>query len=113
MWWAEHGFERGRPARDGSVVGQHFAAYLRATGKRHADDTDPAVPMPDAVGYLMRWFIELGHGRPSSNGVLLPIPSAEIAAWARLGHVEVEDWELDTLRLLDAAYVRIMNVKDD
>jgi hypothetical protein len=65
------------------------------------------------MAYLYRGFLELQHGRPvgGMGGTFMPIPSAEILAWAQLARIDLLDWEIDTLRALDAAYLRVMAEK--
>lgn len=45
-------------------------------------------------------------------GAPMLLSALEIDAWARLRRVTLLDWELDCLRALDIAYIRIACAKD-
>lgn len=88
-----------------------FEQYRKETGKRHPEDRETVSP-PDGLTYLYDWFWEVAQGRPfGPEGTLLPIPSAEINAWAQLGGHRLEAWEVTGLRALDAAYLTIAGEK--
>lgn len=63
--------------------------------------------MPLCCRYLWDWWLEISAGRPVSQGGLLPVPATEIRAWEQLRRVELEPWEVDVIRSLDALYLRI------
>jgi hypothetical protein len=104
--------ERQKPQPDGSTLAEAFESFRRQTGKRHPQDKPSEIKCPEHVMYLYRWFMELAHGRPVGGmGVMMPIPSSEILAWSQLSGNRLEDWEITTIRALDAAYLRIMSEK--
>ena len=96
---------------EGGTVGNSLKAYLRDTGRRHPEDRDHIEP-PMSLMYLYGWFWECAQGRPiGPEGVSMPIPSAEIAAWASLAQVRPQPWEMGALRALDGCFLRIASEK--
>ena len=81
-------------------------------GRRHEEDR-PVDPPPAPVRYLFAWFQEMSCGRGIAGmGAPMLLTATEIDAWARLRRITLQDWELDTIRALDAAYIRIICSKD-
>lgn len=108
MWWAEWQFRLGKRLPEGGTLRDAFAAYRKQFRTAHPEDRAPTHP-PRAIFHLWAWYQEIAQGRPVGGmGVLLPIPAMEIAAWAALRRVALEDWELDCIRALDAAFLRVM-----
>lgn len=96
---------------EGGTLGDAFQSYRRQTGKQHPEDKSH-VTAPTELLYLWSWYWELAQGRPiGPEGVQLPVPSSEIAAWAGLAGVRLADWELMAVRALDAAYLRVSTEK--
>ena len=60
------------------------------------------VDMPIELLYLWEWYLELSAGRNyGSMGGPLPISHLEIAGWCGLNGIELEKWELRTIKALD------------
>ncbi len=100
-----------KPLPEGGTLADAFVSYRRQTGKPHPEDRDYVTP-PQELGYLYAWFWEAAQGRPfGPEGMMLPIPSVEWRAWADLADVRLADWELTTLRALDATFLRVSSDK--
>jgi hypothetical protein len=63
------------------------------------------VPAPEELAYLLGWFAELNVARGSNGFGLMPIPYAEIDAWARLTGVAPLPFEVWILRQLDLVFL--------
>ncbi len=101
-----------KPQPHGGTLRDEIKLYERAMGAPHPEGRAPVTP-PQSIGYLWRWFHELGAGRPIGGmGSLMPIPPSEILAWCTLKGITLKDWELDCLRNIDAAFLRVMSAKD-
>ncbi len=56
-------------------------------------------------------FIELSNARGSSGmGGVCPITFTEIYCWQQLSGVELEPWEVNTLRRIDELWLKHTNV---
>lgn len=92
---------------DGGTLGDAFVSYRRETGKAHPEDRDYIEP-PVTMLYLYSWFWEIGQGRPCGpEGTALPIPPSELLAWATLGGHTLTEWELQSIRALDGAFLKV------
>lgn len=105
--WAETQFRRLKPLPDGGTLGDAFVSYRKETGKAHPEDRDYIEP-PVTMLYLYSWFWEIGQGRPCGpEGTALPIPPSELLAWATLGGHTLTEWELQSIRALDGAFLKV------
>lgn len=80
-------------------------AFAKATGKRHPDLDPPNVHPSHA--HLLAWFDQLSDTRGGTHNGPAPITFAEIDAWARLYGRRLACWEIDTLRRMDDACLRV------
>lgn len=106
-WWAEGQFRRSKVLPEGGTLQDAFDSFKRTFGKPHPEDRED-VEAPEALLYLYGWFWEMAQGRPfGPEGILLPIPCTEIAAWCQLGGVRLHPWELTAIRALDTAFLKV------
>ena len=62
--------------------------------------------MPPALRYLLTWFGELGQARQQSDmGGPKATSWAELQAWAWATGVQLQPWEAQALRQLDALWI--------
>ena len=76
------------------------------TGKQVPELEGPL--LPDALGYMWSWYLEVASGRQSGFGIC-PISWEAIAAWSRLTRTRLSAEEVDLLRKLDVCYVKVMS----
>lgn len=89
---------------DGATKRQALESVERQTGKRPAELIGPPIPL--ALAYLWRWFLDIHRGRGSTGYGPAALSYGEIDAWRRLMSADPSPWEIDILRALDAAYLR-------
>jgi hypothetical protein len=77
------------------------------TRKRHPRDKD-AVPLPPSLTYLWQYFWDLNAGRPVSQAGYLPLPAVEIYAWQQVNRIALTRWELNAVRQMDSAFIKVM-----
>lgn len=63
-------------------------------------------PLPSGAECIWSWFCDLAAGRGGGFGPAA-ISWMEVAAWQTLRRTQLADWELDLIRALDNAYLRI------
>jgi hypothetical protein len=63
-------------------------------------------PLPDGVRELWETFWRLSLSRPRTEGGFGFIPLSEIVAYGRLHNVRFTSWEVDTLQLIDALWLK-------
>lgn len=74
-----------------------------ALDQQFAEITPPTlVPVG---GYIMTKFLEISAARSNGQNGPLPINYTELKAYADLSDDEFEPWEVDAIRLLDAAFI--------
>jgi hypothetical protein len=93
--------------KDGATLREHFASYRRMARKRHPKDVE-SCPMPESLQYLWAYFWDLNAGRPVWQGGFRPIPATEFMAWQTLNEIQLERWELEALRRLDALFLKVV-----
>jgi hypothetical protein len=64
---------------------------------------EPLMPPVDAE-YIVSYWQDLGLCGAGAMGAA-PLSASEIDAWARLGAVELEPWEFNTLRQMSQHYI--------
>lgn len=98
-------FKAARTAPDGGTRAEGVAAsaefYRDATLAVELE----LPPLPPAAVGLWEVFLELHVARPAAMAPGM-LSYADIDAYARLHRVRFSTWELTTLRLLDAAWMR-------
>jgi hypothetical protein len=63
--------------------------------------------------YIWQWFWELHNGRQAGMSGPLPITWEAIKAWSELRHIELDSWELFTIKALDGKYLEEVGKKND
>lgn len=64
---------------------------------------DNEAELPEQIGYLWHWFVDLSDWRVVGEAVNA-LSHQEIEAWARLFRVDISPFEVDVLRKLDRVY---------
>lgn len=69
--------------------------------------------LPPGGAHLWEWFQELNGARTGNGFGPNPLPFTEISAWSALTGRSPRPWEVQAIRLLDAAYIaEIVSRKD-
>lgn len=97
------------PDEHGKSRFETLRLFEKRTGKRHADLDGP--DCDGALLYLYGWWRELDDARQSGCSGPDPISYAEMQAWARLTQRAPSVDEVQTLRRLDAAYLRMYSAE--
>lgn len=69
-------------------------------------------PLPPEMRYLWAAFQSISRTRGGNGFGPNPITFVEIDAWARLMRLRLDPWEVDTLRMLDDAYLEVAAQND-
>lgn len=64
-------------------------------------------PLPDAMAYLWRWFIELHKGRTLNGMGPTRATYQDILAWQQVSGVTPQQWELRALMSLGTLWVNV------
>jgi hypothetical protein len=96
--------------KDGASLRSHLESIARQTGKKPKQLAE--IPeMPSELGYIWVWFLELDAGRGGNGFGLNPLSYTEIQAWAYLKRVVLAAWEVEVIKLIDSARIRVSNEK--
>lgn len=93
------------PDEHGKSRFETLRLFETRTGKRHADLDGPECD--GALLYLYGWWRELDDARQSGINGLDPISFGEMEAWARLTKRAPSVDEVQTMRRIDVAYLRM------
>jgi hypothetical protein len=88
--------------KDGCTLRQHLEAVYRRTKRKPEQLEQPEIP--NKAKYLLRLFVELSQGRQSGFSAN-PISALEIQAWLQITDRTLSNWEIQTLRAMDRAYL--------
>lgn len=91
-----------------STLRDHLLAIEAQTGIT-PEELDNPEPSP-AVAYLLADFFELAMSRQSGMS-LNPISYAEIEAWNRLFHRNIQQWEIKVIKQLDLIYINVQQAE--
>jgi len=86
---------------DGATKREHLQAAQRALGRALPELQGD--PLPDAVVYLWRWFIDLNNARTAHS----PISFSELQAWAQLKRLQLDPLEVEAIKALDGVYLNL------
>lgn len=100
-------FKLDKPGKDGVPLRSHLEQLERVTGNR--PDGLNVTEFPPAAGHLLVWFWELNSTRTSNGFGANPISYTEISAWAMLTSHVLRPEEVRLLRVLDNAFLSVMN----
>ncbi len=88
-------------------------ARAKTDERRTAIEADlSGPPLPPAGAYLWTWFNELNLARPSGGMGVAAITYPDIEAWCRLLRRKPAPWEIDILKGIDGAFIRVMSQRD-
>lgn len=93
------------PGSDGTSKRAHLESAAQSGNAVAQAELDQLPRLPEAGDYLWDWFMQLHRARGSSGFAPNTISWTEIDAWARRRRLELDRWEADALRELDAAYM--------
>jgi hypothetical protein len=88
--------------KDGCTLREHLEAVYKATKRKPEQLEQPE--LPNKVKHILRLYGDLSQGRQfgfSAN----PISSIEIQAWLNITDRTLSNWEIQTLRAIDRAYL--------
>lgn len=85
---------------DGATLHEHLMAVQAVSGR--VDPMLQANPLPAAGQALWGAFCELQGARGGGFGPSA-LPPSEVLAWCALNGVRLRPWEVQTLRMMDAA----------
>lgn len=86
----------------------HLESVWRQTKVKPKELAD-LPPMPPFLRQVFPIFVDLSLTRDYEQGVPLPIKNREILAWAELRSRKLTDFTLRMLKILDAAWLKVMN----
>lgn len=120
MEFAEFEFRNARPMEDGAPIGDHLASGARQlaalTGRpvKLPPEVIEGPALPDEVGYLWTWFIELSQGLPVNGWAAPSVSWIDIQAWQMAMDIgRLEPWEAKGLVDLGALRVRVLSEKSE
>jgi len=72
-----------------------------------------APEFPDIVSHVWEAFLDLHKGRSYGMSGGNPLTWTDIQAWCNLTGIVLSSWEVNTIKALDMAWVRISNESED
>lgn len=94
----------------GATVADHLA-QLEKNGVRVEESERPEIPYEGEQ--LWDFFWRLSMGRGSTGFGVSPFQFSEIEAWSRVNRVQLDPWEVDCLKAMDMAFLKIVNGDKD
>lgn len=104
--YSEHQFKLAKPSEDGKSVREHLEQVEKQTGKSLEDLDGP--PFPSGMVELWLSFLSISFGRTSGFNGPNPISYPDILAWLELTGNTLSPREVETLKMIDSVYIRIM-----
>lgn len=105
MRYGQVQFRLNTSQEDGATLMQHMEAVAQQTGEIPQELAEArSVECPEQAVAVWGWFLDLHRSRGSGFGPEA-LSHREIAAWAALAEVQLEQWELRALRALDSAWM--------
>lgn len=89
--------------KDGATFRDHLQAAARQGNE--PEQLKP-VECPDCILYLWEWFCGLSGARQMSEFGPGSLSYQEIMAWTNLTGKEIESWEVNALKMIDAVYLK-------
>lgn len=96
---------------DGSTLGEHLEQVARSKKLDPQEFLERYLrtPCPEQARYLFDYFLQLHIARGSNGWGFNPLSFTEIASWSTLTGIELGPWELETIKHIDIAYLKIIN----
>lgn len=88
--------------QDGATLRQHLEIVYKRTKVKPNELIQPQIA--NSVKYLLRLYSDLAQGRQTGMGAN-PLSAIEIQAWLNLTDRKLSNWELNTLRAMDRAFI--------
>ena len=104
--YAESQFKLHAVRDDGSTLKDHLEKIPFDKLTQEDQDMLAGPEFPSGFQYIWEWYMELSAGR--SGGGLGPsnLTYEGIMAWKTLSCREVSSWEIDTIKMIDAVFLR-------
>ena len=84
------------PDKTGASKREHLTQVKRSA---------PEVDIPQRGSHVWAWFWDLSAARGSGGFAPNPLSAMEVATWAGLMKIELQEWEFKALRAMDAAFL--------
>lgn len=86
---------------------EHLEQVAKAKGETPSELIGPE--FPDRLAYVWDTFMRLSSGRTYGMSGPNPLTWEGVQAWCNLTGIVLSSWELETIKVLDMAWVRAMN----
>ena len=98
----------GRKVKGKTTEADHLAQVAKQLGKSLDDieQSNSDALFPDIASYVWAAFLSLHDGRTYGMSGPNPISYAIIMAWCDLYGVELNPWEIDTIKALDNLWIK-------
>ena len=99
----------GRRVKGKTTEADHLAQVAKQLGKSLDDieQSNSDALFPDIASYVWATFLSLHDGRTYGMSGPNPISYDIIKAWCDLYGVELNPWEIDTIKALDNLWIKI------
>lgn len=110
--FADHSFRMSSRQSDGSSLKEHMDnaksnPFASASMIAVVEQEEPP-SLPEAAAYVWSYFLRLHSGRGQGGlGGFLPLNYQEIESFCNMEKVELESWELDMIKSLDACFLKV------
>ena len=91
----------------GNTLRDQLNSVWRQTGVK-PKQLDELKELPESCAEVWFTFLKLHNARQGSGFGVSPIAYSEIQAYTNLYQIELEEWELDLLRMFDQAVLEII-----
>ncbi len=81
--------------------------------RRKPKDTKTKIPADHPLAYLFDWFRDIRYATGNSGFGHVPIPHTEILAYRELHQLDMDTFDVDTLRRLDWLWLKCRPEKPD
>lgn len=78
---------------------------------RTPKELENLVELPKSCYHIWEWFGDLNNTRSEGFNGALPITYSEIKAYFELQKIEPQDWEINTIKRFDIAYLNAKRSK--
>jgi len=103
--FGEWNFKLSKTDQNGVSEREHLEQVERQTGKTPSPLIGPEFPME--LSYLWSAYLHLHNARSAGFNGPSPISYLEIKAWMEVTENTLKPWEVEALKRLDAAYMRV------
>ena len=104
--FAEHQFKLAKPNEDGKSMREHLEQVEKQLGREIEELNGPR--LPDILSSLWTYFLSINQGRSAGFSGPNSLSYTDIKAWCELTGTPLDAREVQTIKLLDSVYIRIM-----